>query len=42
MVMLRSPSVRNWRQDQTSDEHYISDDDDDDDARSINTIVLIS
>ncbi|KAH9918687.1 uncharacterized protein B0H18DRAFT_1086818 [Fomitopsis serialis] len=36
MEMLRSLSVRNWRHDQSSEEHYMSDDDD---ARSINTIV---
>ena len=34
--MLRSLSVRNWRHDQVSDDHYMSDDDD---ARSINTVV---
>lgn len=34
--VLRSLSVRNWRHDQGSDDHYMSDDDD---ARSINTIV---
>ncbi|TFY51716.1 hypothetical protein EVJ58_g10421 [Rhodofomes roseus] len=34
--VLRSLSVRNWRRDQGSDDHYTSDDNE---ARSINTIV---